>query len=434
MPISLAKKKAAPAPSSSGGGSGDGSGGTTGAPLGFLAVLLAAGAFVAQMYAPAQYSALSFQVLAGLAGLIGAFGMLGAVKGLRAGPKGAAALGLLLSIGALGAVAYGFTRPPAPAPAPPPETPGPGGAPAVTGTDTNAPSGTNVVAIPATAPATTNNAADEIISAPIKVQRLLPATTRTNLLRARTGKLPEPPPPPKPVAKVVPTPSTPAPPKTTHGVASAEPKADPEFPELAALAPQIELPPPTNDSHSKPKQGHGDTPPSSHPNTFRGATLATFEEINRAAKDFEAVNNLDIAALLDVSSMSSPQVIATRYRKIAAWLQQQAAFKSTIERADDVYEKRLCHAKTDDDLLTSTLAKFRETREQLYTKTLAQTEAVGRVHVAAADVLKVLGDNFSNWEYRSESKKLFFDNQEIAARYRAAVEKVQQASAKLPGS
>lgn len=430
MPISLAKKKPAPAPKNTGGG---GSPDKPGAPLGLVAAFLAAGAFVAEMYVPADYRSLSFQVVAGLAGLMGAFGALGAIKGLRTGPKGAAAFQLLMSIGALGAVAYGFTRPPAPAPVPEPGRPGPGPAPAVTSTDTNAPLSTNAVtSIQTPTPATTNVITEENLSPPVTVQRLLPVTTKTTLLRARTGKLPEPEPEPKPespkpeVANVADTNSQPAPPEPTPNTAPAPtaPVVDPQFPELAALAPSINLPPPPGAAPAARR----------YPNTFRGATLATFEEINLAAQNFAAVNNLDIADILDVSGMKTAQVIANRYRQLGHWNQRQTKFKSTIERADTIYEQRLRQAKTSEDRLMTTLAKFRETREQLYTDTLAQTTAVSRVHAAAAGVLKVLGDNFGAWEFDAEEKKLLFDEQEIAAQYQAAIAKVKQASAQVPGS
>lgn len=422
MPISLAKKKAAPEPSSSGGGGGEG---TSGAPLGLLAAFLAAGAFVARMYVP-QHGLLAFQVLGGLAGLFGAFGTLAAFKGLRTGPRGSAALGLLLSLGALGAVAYGFTRP-ASVPAPePPSTDRPGEVvPASTSIDTNAPVSTNAVAATDRTAEETNAAPPEILVRPIRVERLLPVTKRATLMRARTGKLPQPEPKPAPkpevkAAKVAVNPATPEPPTEPAKQAS---KPEP-FPELAALAPVVDVPPPPGVKHPGPRQAK----------TFREATLLTFEEINAAARSFEAVNKLDIAQLLDVTEMSNDQVIASRYRQVSLWLQRQAEFKSTIEQADAVYENRLCHANTPKDRKANTLAKFRETRERLYTSTITQTTAARRIVTAVADVLKVLGDNFGAWEFDPETKKILFEDPDVAAKYRVAVGKVKQASARAPGS
>lgn len=407
MAISLAKNKSSARKS-------DGPA-KPGVTLGLLAGLIAASAFVAQMYVP-KYGGLAFMVLAGFAAFVGLLGALVGAKGLAGDAKGAAILGLLINIGVLGGVAYGFTnsKTQAPGPVANPANPEIPTAPAP-GTP-NAPAATNSLA--------EANATNTPPAAPAKVDenRSIPRTTRVALLRARTQARPKPKPVVKPVIKIAKatapeTPPTPEPKKTVKPKA---PENKSGIPDLQDLLPSVNLPPMPRSSPLVAQR----------PRTFRGATMETFDEINLVSKNFQGVNQtLDVWQLLDVGGMNNENVIAGRRKQIITWIEHYVAFKTTVERAHVAYTERLRQINTPAEKLNKTISRFREMRDKTYGPILRQSAHNAQVNTAAEGALRVLEENFTGWRLDSNAKQILFDSPKIAAAYSGAIRQLNQATA-----
>lgn len=398
MAISLAKNNSTAKKSESAG--------NPGMTIGLLAGLLVAGAFVAQIYVP-KFGGIAFMILAGLAGLVGVFGLLAGVKGLKGHPKGPAIIALLVNVGVLGGVAYGFSKPKAPASTPVAEAPQPTLPTTGVEAPTDTASGTNALApeINTTTPPPIPEQADE--------NRPIPRTKRLALLRART--VAPKPKPPTPEADKTKTAPKQAKPPTAEEVAG--------IPSLDKLLPTVVALPPMPRSTALVAQ---------QPRTFRGATLETFDEINLVSKNFQAVNQkLDVWKLLDVAGMNNETVISGRRKQIITWMEQYVAFKTTIERADSDYAERLRAANTSADRLDATISRFRSLRDKTYGPALEQFGRVSQLNTAAEGALRILEENFTAWRIDESGKQILFDNPKIAATYTAAVGKLNEAAGEL---
>ena len=343
-------------------------------------------------------------LLAGLAALCGLLGALISAKGLKSAAKRQAVLGLLINIGVMGGVIYGFTS------AKTSEPSSIASAPSSTGelpqSQTNTVAATNLIASTASIDVTPSSFA--------KADHPIPTTTRTALLRARTAK-PKPKPKPAPtvakVFKLVVEPDPLPPQIDTAGV-----------PTLDALLATLDLPP-------MPRA----TPlVAQRPRTFRGATLETFDEINLVSKNFQTVSQtLNVWQLLDVDGMSNERVISARRKQILAWLEHYVAFKTTVERSDTTYAERLKAINTPAKKLNTTITRFREMRDKTYGPTLRQSAVASQINTAAEGALRVLEENFAAWRLGKSGKELLFADQKTATAYSGAIERLNQASALL---
>ncbi len=411
MAISLTKSKSSTRPSEAPA--------KPGMTLGLLAGLVTAAAFVAQMYVP-KFGGLAFMVLAGIGAFVGLLGALVGAKGLAGDAKGAAVVGLILNLGVLAGIAYGFTRPAEPAPvtianAPVPEAPpspsGPSGS--ALGDGTNRPVGTNAVVNPPAAPAQ------------VEENRLIPRTTRTALLRARTQARPK----PKPIVKTAKAPPPEPAPTRKSGEPSKPAPSQPKvaenksgIPELNDLLPSIKLPPMPRSAPLVARR----------PRTFAGATMETFDEINLVSKNFQAVNQtLDVWRLLDVTGMNNENVIAGRRKQIITWIEHYVAFKTTVERAHTAYAERLRQINTPAEKLNSTIRRFRERRDRTYGPTLKSSAINAQINTAAESALRILEENFTGWRLDGTGQQILFNDPRVAAAFSRAIGQLNQATARL---